>query len=261
MLKINKLLFKKDILMILVMSQLKCTKCKEIKNVEMFGKNRSSKSGYKYRCRECETETQRLRRNKEKEADPEKYHQKWADYYAKTKEKNKESKRIYMSKPENKEKRNEYIRKYKAEKRINDKCYVLYENLRKRIWNSINKKNNSSKELLGCEIEHYFNWISYTMSEEMTWDNYGSFWNIDHLIPIKNFNLENCEEAKKAFNWKNTWAMKATDNFSKNKKIIKTQIIEHNILLKNFINENSNLLNRQSASKLPSKGEEGSETR
>jgi hypothetical protein len=214
----------------------KCTKCLEIKNVTMFGKNKETKSGYKYWCKSCGTEAQILRRNKEKEEDPEKYHKKWADYYAKTKEHNKELKKIYMSKPENRDKRNEYIRKYKAERKLNDKSFVLYENLRKRIWNSLSNKNNSSKELLGCEIEHYFNWINYTMTDEMTWENYGKYWNIDHLIPISNFDLSNHEETKKAFNWKNTWAMESSRNFRKGKSIISEELSEHKKILEEFLN-------------------------
>ena len=149
--------------------------------------------------------------------------------------KKKESKKNYLSKPENRKKRNEYIRNYKAKKRLNDKSFVLYENLRKRIWKCLKNKSNSSKDILGCDIEHYLNWINHTMSEHMSWENYGTYWNIDHLIPISTFDLSNPNEVKKAFNWKNTWAMIASENFSKKNKIIDEDTAKHTNLLHTFL--------------------------
>lgn len=221
----------------------KCSKCNIEKELDMFGKfNRKTQNGiiltYKCSCKSCETETQRNRRNKEKGEDPEKYHKKWADYYAKTKDNNKKAKKNWISIPENRDKRNEYIRKYKADRRLNDNAYKLFENHRKKIWKSLTNKSNSSKELLGCDIENYVNWITYTMSDEMTWDNYGTYWNIDHLVPVNTFDITNPDEAKKAFNWKNTWAMLSSDNFSKRIKIIPEELIEHKKLLDKYIIEN-----------------------
>ena len=221
------------------MENKKCTKCGIIKDLSMFGKNKKTKSGYKYRCRSCETETQRIRREKERLENPEKVKEKWDKYYDRKKEKMKESKKNYLSKPENRKKRNEYIRNYKAKKRLNDKSFVLYENLRKRIWKCLKNKSNSSKELLGCEITFYLDWISFTMTEKMSWNNYGTYWNIDHLIPLKNFDLTKEDEAKKAFNWKNTWAMKSNENFIKKNNIIHENVIRHAILLNNFVKINN----------------------
>lgn len=242
-----------------------CTKCKESKNVNMFGKNKATKSGYKYWCKSCEMENQRLRRKRQKAEDPEKYRKKWVDYYNKVKDHHYEVQKAYLSIPENRIKRNEYIRKYKAEKRLNDKSYVLYENLRKKIWKSLSNKSNSSKELLGCEIDHYFKWINYTMTDDMNWDNYGTYWNIDHLIPVNNFDLLNSDEAMKAFNWKNTWAMKCSENFSKKNKVINNQLSKHKQLLKEFVDLNTDyeIGNQQPSISVckTSKGDEGSETR
>lgn len=216
-----------------------CTYCKVEKSLDMFGmNNKNKKNGRKSRCRECETKIQREKREKEKSEDPEKYHKKWVDYYAKTKEHNYSIKKKFLEDPQNRLKRNLYIREYKKKRKETDKSFVLYENLRKRIWNSISKKTNKSIDLLGCDIKFYLKWIEFTMYDEMNWDNYGTFWNIDHLIGISNFNLLDSEECKKAFNWKNTWAMKCSENFSKNNKIIQEQIDKHSKLINKFFNNN-----------------------
>jgi hypothetical protein len=240
MLKMNNIYLKRQTFDIRMETK-SCSKCKEIKSVDMFLKHKTSKSGYAYQCKECQIEAQRKRREKQKVEDPKKYHKKWSDYYQKVKERHYEVQKLYLSIPENRKKRNEYVRNYKAKKREEDKSFKLYENLRKRIWKSLKNKSNSSKELLGCEIDYYFKWINHTMKDEMSWDNYGKLWNIDHLIPIKTFDISNPEEALKAFNWKNTWAMKSDENFSKKNNIIDSQISVHKKLLDEFVKLNPEL--------------------
>jgi hypothetical protein len=225
------------------MNTQKCSKCNIEKELSMFGTfNCKTKDNvilsYKYRCRECETKIQRERRIRQKEEEPEKYYKKLEDHYNRRKEHKQNIAKEYLSKPENREKRNKYLRKYKADRRLNDHNYKLFENHRKKIWKSLTNKSNSSKELLGCDIENYVNWITYTMSDEMTWDNYGTYWNIDHLVPVNTFDITNPDEAKKAFNWKNTWAMIASKNFSKRIKIIPEELIEHKKVLGKYIIEN-----------------------
>ena len=97
------------------------------------------------------------------------------------------------------------------------------------------------------------------MTEEMSWDNYGTFWNIDHLIPLKTFDLTKEVEAKKAFNWKNTWAMKSNENFIKKNNIIHEKLKKHAIILKNFAKINN--IELEISSQASSKEDEGSETR
>ncbi len=217
----------------------KCTKCDEIKDINRFGKNSKTKSGLKYWCKDCETKKQKERRKKQKEEDFENYNLRWKTYYEKHKDHIREVQKQYLENPDNKKKRNEYIRNYKAEKRQFDKQFVLYENLRKRIWKCVKNKSNSSKDILGCDIDIYYKWISYTMSKDMSWDNYGKIWNIDHLLPINTFDLDDPIEVKKAFNWKNTWAMYSVENFSKKNNIIESQLKKHSNLLSAFIDINN----------------------
>jgi len=227
------------------MESKECNKCKVKKTLNEFGNiKRKTKTGIsmrlKYRCKACETKNQKEKRECEKEADPEKYHQKWADYYAKTKEQNKLAKKNYLDIPENREKRRAYIRSYRKERKESDPKYKIFEALRKRLNSCLKKKTNSSKELLGCEINHYIKWIEFTMKEGMNWKNHGTYWHIDHIIPINSYDIENPDEAKKAFNWKNTWALEAKVNLSKSVTIIPELITEHTELLNTFVKLNIN---------------------
>lgn len=55
----------------------------------------------------------------------------------------------------------------------------------------------------------------------MTWDNYGSYWHIDHIIPISAFNFERPEDMdfKRCWCLKNLQPLEAKENMSKHNKI------------------------------------------
>ena len=142
-----------------------------------------------------------------------------SSYNAKVKNLRREQAKIRLSNPEKKKHRQDYIREYKKNRRIDDKTFVLNETLRKRVWRCVKNKKNHSIEYLGCDLNHYKKWIEFTMENDMTWENYGKKWNIDHVIPINKFDLENNDEAKKAFNWKNTCARYSSENFAKGDNI------------------------------------------
>lgn len=229
------------------MSEKICSKCKTNHPIEMYGiikkkiKSGEIKQRSKSQCRNCQSLIQKERRIIQQKENPEEFHKRWNASYQKRKDRMCDLAKIRLSNPENREKRREYIRKYKANKRLSDPSFKINENHRKRIWKCLKKKNNSSKELLGCDIELYFKWITFAMSidKNMVWENYGKYWNIDHVKPISTFNLLNDDEAKNAFNWKNTWAIKSSDNFSKKNTIIEDHIIEQQKLLDIFIQTNN----------------------
>jgi hypothetical protein len=61
----------------------------------------------------------------------------------------------------------------------------------------------------------------------ITIENYGSVWHIDHVIPLSHFDLENESEQQIAFNWRNTSPLLVKDNLSKNKRLDLLQIKNH----------------------------------
>jgi predicted nucleic acid-binding Zn ribbon protein len=49
----------------------------------------------------------------------------------------------------------------------------------------------------------------------MTWDNYGTYWHIDHIVPLRAFNLACDEDIKKCWDLKNLQPLVAIDNLKK----------------------------------------------
>jgi len=99
--------------------------------------------------------------------------------------------------------------------------------VRSRIYIALNKKKNKHTiEYLGCNSEEYLKWLEYN-SSNYTLNNRGKDWHIDHVIPLSKFNLDDENEQKLAFNWRNTIALSPKENLEKNNKIIPSQIETH----------------------------------
>lgn len=212
----------------------KCTKCNEEKdNNEFYLRNKIRTNGEKYvrldpKCKSCHKDY-RIK-NKEKIANINK------KYIDKNKDKIAIKYKERMKRIDVKEKRREYIRKYRKKKKDNPENKI-YDNCRKRLWKILrtNKKGLHTKDMIGCTPLHYKMWISYTLRNNMVWENYGKYWSIDHVIGINNFDLTKKENIQKAFNWKNTFALENYKNFSKKDKIDKKLIEEKELYLNTFL--------------------------
>jgi hypothetical protein len=79
-------------------------------------------------------------------------------------------------------------------------------------------KIHRSQYYLGCDIDHYKEYIESKFKEGMTWDNYGE-WHIDHIVPIK-YENPTLEETTKRLHWTNTQPLWAIDNMIKGNRFI-----------------------------------------
>lgn len=63
--------------------------------------------------------------------------------------------------------------------------------------------------------------------------------NIDHVVPLSLFNLEDTSQQLIAFNWRNTMPLSANENMSKNDRLNMTQILQHYDKLTSYNDENN----------------------
>ena len=63
------------------------------------------------------------------------------------------------------------------------------------------------------------NWIESQLYGNMTVENYGKIWCLDHCLPVSSFNLLDKYEVKKCFSWWNLRPMYIKENISKGNKI------------------------------------------
>jgi hypothetical protein len=94
---------------------------------------------------------------------------------------------------------------------------------RSRLCTAIKKqlgfKKVKSIELLGCSIPELMSHLQSKFYANMSWDNYGSYWHIDHIRPCASFNLQNEEEQQICFHYSNLQPLTAKDNIIKGARL------------------------------------------
>lgn len=183
----------------------KCKDCQIEKPIDDFFKNKNFKSGYTAKCKECFQKVYYWqKKNKILE------YQK--NYYKDNVIKIRNRIKSYRKKNRN------IINRKVLEYRNNNLEVKILHRLRNRIQKAIknNIKSQSTIELLGCSIEEFKKYLELGFINGISWENYGSYWHIDHIIPCVFFDLSKKEDQKKCFHYTNMRPLEAYKNLSKN---------------------------------------------
>jgi hypothetical protein len=159
-----------------------CNKCKEIKKLSEFNKDKNHKDGHKNTCRKCANEMTRLWKANNKDH-VKKYRDEHKDDAKKWREANKEKQDIYFKNRYQEKKK--IINAKNLERIRNNEELRLLRNLRCRISKAItyNIKSKSTKELLGCSADYLKTYLEEQFVDGMNWDNYGE-WHVDHIYTL-----------------------------------------------------------------------------
>ncbi len=188
-----------------------CLKCKILKDINEFFKNKNNKDGYANLCKICQKEINKLRydikKNEIKLKTNKYYHANKSFlkekiknnnikfktqnpnydkiYYEKSKEKI--NKYYYSWVEKNREKVNEYQRKYQKEWNKKNKHIQLWINLISRYL-KINKcvKNKNTLNELKFTYNEFKENITSKFENWMSWENYGD-WELHHNVPLSWF--------------------------------------------------------------------------
>jgi hypothetical protein len=151
-------------------------------------------------------------------------------YYQKNKEKVKQKVKEYnvnnkeyvnQKKRENREnKKDEYNKKwceYVKNRKESDPLYKLSCNIRNLISqsfkNQFTEKSKKTIEILGCDFEMFKKHLESQFTEDMNWDNYATYWQLDHKTPISWSESE--EDVYKLNHYTNFQPLFWKDNISK----------------------------------------------
>jgi hypothetical protein len=151
--------------------------------------------------------------------------QRRAEYYQNNKEAIREKHKQYMK---------SYFIRY-PEKR--------YAHSARRRANKLLRSICEKDDYLDCTSEFFQKWIDYCIEvleySDMTIDNYGNYWQIDHVIPCSLWDLTRDDHRANCFHWSNLAPMYADKNQSKKNKIDMEQVSTQDELLELFANENN----------------------
>ena len=234
-----------------------CTKCNEEKELDDFHTRKLKNNNISYRneCKQCRREIERQRRLNNLE----KFIERDKSYYKNNKDKisakqkiyniinrdaicenkklyyqnNKETIKDYHQK--NKDKRNKRLRKF----RNSNPIARAINSLRTRIHDILkNYKKSSSFELIGCSKEELIKWLESQFYDDISWENYGIIWHIDHVLAMTLFDLTKIEAQRRCCHWSNLRPLIASENISKSNNIIISYVKNHVKTLKLYISQN-----------------------
>ncbi len=104
-----------------------------------------------------------------------------------------------------------------------DPLYRLREGTRRTIGDELRlagvSKTQRSFAVLGCTVEFFKAYLEQRFDLGMSWDNWGSYWEIDHRIPISSFDLSNPAQLKNAFHYSNCRPLPKIENRTKHAKL------------------------------------------
>lgn len=184
-----------------------CKKCDVPKELDEFSKRKNAKDGLNYWCKQCNSDY--ILDNKEQHQTSLKIWYKKNKELVNTRSKTynySEKGKISNKKSREKNKETTYQKNkiYTKNKYKNNSLYRLKIIIRTRIYSILKgNKNHKSIEIIGCTIKEYKNHLEKQFKPEMSWENHGKIWEIDHIKPCDSFNLITLEEQQKCFHYNN----------------------------------------------------------
>ena len=120
----------------------------------------------------------------------------------------------------NKARRNERLKM----RRFKDTAFRLHSNLRTAIRNSVtrgHKRRHHWEDLVDWSFNDLKKHLEQQFNNGMTWENYGSYWHIDHKIPRRVFNFADPfhHDFKRCWALENLQPLRRIDNLQKSGKI------------------------------------------
>ena len=117
---------------------------------------------------------------------------------------------------------------YTKKRMQNDHVFRLTHNLRSRFKQLLKTASHGGSNrftgLIGCTTAQLKQHLEMQFKRGMTWQNYGTYWHVDHIIPCAAFDQLDMNQRKLCWHYTNLQPLKAKENLSKNKKITKPQM-------------------------------------
>jgi len=96
--------------------------------------------------------------------------------------------------------------------------------VRQRVYSLMRSENQSRfSKFVGCTTAFLRAHLEKQFVRGMNWENYGAAWELDHVVPLSAWNLNNPNELARAEHWSNIRPVWREHNWAKNSSIIPCQ--------------------------------------
>jgi hypothetical protein len=117
-----------------------------------------------------------------------------------------------------------FLKRWKERRRIIDPTYPIIESFRSRLSMIAKGKTQRTKDLIGCTTAEFRIHLERNMKRGMTWENYGTYWHVDHIIPVASFDHTDPNQVAQCWHWTNLRPLEAKKNVAKGCRIIEPQM-------------------------------------
>lgn len=100
----------------------------------------------------------------------------------------------------------------------------IYSAIKRANAGTLTRKASRTTQLIGCTMEQLRSHLESKFKPGMTWENHGSGWHIDHIMPCAAFDFTNPDQIFQCFHYTNMQPLWAHENLSKSDKILTTQL-------------------------------------
>lgn len=94
----------------------------------------------------------------------------------------------------------------------------ILSNVRKRL-RDVMRGKRSALNVVGCTRKQLQEHLQSQFTKQMHWNNYGTYWHVDHIVPVSHFDLTNSEHVKLVHHYTNLRPMEAVANMMRGNKI------------------------------------------
>ena len=226
-----------------------CSKCKLLLNLSNFYRNRTTitKIAYLSKCKKCFKEYNNLREThlpdttvQSKKCSTCSEDKKYSEFYVSKRHTDGYFKEcIPCTEVKRKNKGNnprfkrtkEYMIEYNKKRKLDPNFklkYALRSNLHshiRRIENGV--KSERTLTYVGCTLNFLKSWFEFQFDDNMSWDNHGKYWHIDHINPCSSFDLTDDDMLHICYNWSNLRPIHCLENLSKGDKVDNDLILEY----------------------------------
>ncbi len=123
------------------------------------------------------------------------------------------------------------------ERKLVDKNYDLACKYRTYLNSFLKNKSKAFEKYLGCDHKTFLDWLKFNFDDNMTLENYGEVWHLDHVIPVSYFDLTDENKILECFNWSNIRPLHKLANQKRVNHLKEEEYLEHRIKVDKFIDE------------------------
>lgn len=122
--------------------------------------------------------------------------------------------------------RNKFLRAWKKNRYDTDPSFRVAQTMRSRLTRVMartRRKKQRTASVVGCSPKFLAQHLEKQFKRGMSWENYGTAWHIDHVIPCASFDHAKPDQVAVCWNWQNLRPAFAVQNMQKGSRVFEPQ--------------------------------------